>query len=110
MEQNIKIATLSGGVSRLPDTKRLPNEAEELQNCVVNPEKSLLKRAPLELMPFDGTAAWEDDVDPDAFWTHIDRDNDEVYLIRVSENLGETVRISNLFQKTVDTVVPAELV
>lgn len=100
----IPINTLSGGVSRLPDTKRMPNEAEDLTNCIVNPENSLLKRAPFELVEFPGTVAWEDDVDLDAYYVTVERDNDEVYLVRISETLADPIRITNVLNQTVDTV------
>lgn len=100
MEAQIKIATLSGGVSRLPDTKRLPNEAEDLKNCVVNQEKSLLKRAPLELVEFPGTVYWDEVVDDGAFFSHIERDNDELYLIRVSDAAGDVIKIVNVLDQT----------
>jgi hypothetical protein len=47
----IPILTLSGGVSRQPQSKRLPSEAQNIDNALVSLERSFEKRAGFELLP-----------------------------------------------------------
>lgn len=61
VHQRITIPTLSGGVGRQASNKRLPTEAENLDNCLVTLEKSVEKRPPLEF--FRGTSAVYDEED-----------------------------------------------
>lgn len=44
---NIPIPTLSGGIGRQSPTKRLSSEVEEMENCLLTPERSAEKRPPL---------------------------------------------------------------
>ncbi len=44
---NIPIHTLSGGVAKQAPSKRLPSEAEEIDNCLVSLERSIEKRPPI---------------------------------------------------------------
>ena len=103
-EQQLRINTLSGGVSRLPDSKRTPQEAQDLTNAVVSPEKSLQKRDALELVAFPGTGYMSDDVDEGDLWFHTDRDNDEIYLYRISETAADAITVWNILDQTTDTV------
>ena len=50
VHRRIAIPTLSGGVGRQASNKRLPSEAENLDNCLVTLEKSVEKRPPLEFI------------------------------------------------------------
>lgn len=106
-EQQIRINTLSGGVSRLPDSKRTPQEAQDLTNAVVSPEKSLQKRDALELVAFPDTGYMSDDVDAGDLWFHTERDNDEIYLFRVSATAGDPITVWNILSQTTDTVTLA---
>ena len=44
---NIPIHSLSGGVAKQAPSKRLPSEAEEIDNCLVTLERSVEKRPPI---------------------------------------------------------------
>ena len=50
VHQRIAIPTLSGGVGRQAGNKRLPSEAENLNNCLVTLEKSVEKRPAMEFI------------------------------------------------------------
>ena len=50
VHQRIAIPTLSGGVGRQASNKRLPSEAENLNNCLVTLEKSVEKRPAMEFI------------------------------------------------------------
>lgn len=100
-EQQLRIQTLSGGVSRLPDSKRLPTEAQELDNAWVSPEKSLQKRSPFTFIPFPDTDYLQDTPDPNDLWFTTSRDDDEFYLFRISDTNADPVSIWN-----VETLVP----
>ncbi len=50
VHQRISIPTLSGGVGRQASNKRLPSEAENLNNCLVTLEKSVEKRPAMEFI------------------------------------------------------------
>lgn len=47
---NIPIYSLSGGVTTQAQSKRLPNEATELKNCIVSLERSVEKRGGFQLL------------------------------------------------------------
>lgn len=51
VHRRIAIPSLAGGVGRQASNKRLPTEAENLDNCLVTLEKSVEKRPPLEFIP-----------------------------------------------------------
>ena len=50
----IPVNTLSGGVGRQAPSKRLPTEAEVLDNVFVTMEKSIEKRSGYELLDVSG--------------------------------------------------------
>jgi len=50
----IPILTLSGGVSRQPQSKRLPSEAQNMDNALVTLERSFEKRPGFEIVPQNG--------------------------------------------------------
>jgi hypothetical protein len=56
----IPIYTLSGGVSRQAQSKRLPNEAENMDNALVSLERSFEKRPGFEIITQNGST-WNQD-------------------------------------------------
>ena len=56
----IPIYTLSGGVSRQPQSKRLASEAQEMDNALVSLERSFEKRPGFEIVPqYKATNIWD---------------------------------------------------
>jgi hypothetical protein len=93
---NIPIYTLSGGVSRQPDSKRTPFEAEELDNCMISLERSLEKRPGFTVL--SGIGGYNlnflpINVNPHFTWYQVDRT--KRFLIIVDRNA--TIATSNLF-------------
>jgi len=59
---NIPIYTLSGGVSRQAQSKRLPNEAENMDNALVSLERSFEKRPGFEtVIQYSASNIWNND-------------------------------------------------
>ena len=85
MKITIPIYSLSGGVSRQPDSKRTPFEAQEIDNCFVTLEKSIEKRSGFRLL--DNSTSNYDlsflplTADPSFIWYTIDSDNRYLIII-----------------------------
>ena len=59
---NIPIYTLSGGVSRQAQSKRLPNEADNMDNALVSLERSFEKRPGFEtVIQYSASNIWNND-------------------------------------------------
>ncbi len=66
----IPINTLSGGVGRQAPTKRLPSEAQELDNVFVTTERSIDKRNGFQILDGDGLDLGIGDVGDKDMWWH----------------------------------------
>ena len=92
----IPIRTLSGGVGRQAPSKRLPTEAENLDNCFVTLERSVEKRNGFEFVQrrdssFDGLDLVQNpDQDFFVFWLQV---SDALrYLVMLDFKAGDTGR------------------
>ena len=112
VHQKIAIPTLSGGVGRQASNKRLPTEAQDLDNVLVTTERSIEKRPPLEWIAggdiiysdnstfapgsllfniLDDGSRYVPNQNDDIFfkWISIDQDNRFLIAINFSLALGE---------------------
>ena len=113
--RRIAIPTLSGGVGRQASNKRLPSEAENLNNCLVTLEKSVEKRPALEFIAgsdlfygeestgtddlpapgsllfnllSDGTTRYQPTAEDDILFKWISIDSDNRFLIGINYSLS----------------------
>ena len=92
VNQRIPIYTLSGGVGRQAPSKRLPSEAQEIQNCFVTLEKSIAKRNGFEIFRSSDTTEFEYslpiyDIESKDLWYHwFDVAGNARYLIVIDFN------------------------
>ena len=105
MKITIPVYSLSGGVSRQPDSKRTPFEAQEIDNCFVTVEKSIEKRAGFKVL--DSNTGNYDlsflplTVDPVFVWYTINNENR--YLLIIDRNAsGATTKILYVVKLTSD--------
>ena len=83
----IPIYSLSGGVSRQPDSKRTPYQAENLDNCMISVERSAEKRPGFSVLSGVGEVNLSflpPTMDPHFTWYQLDRQNR--YLIIIDRN------------------------
>lgn len=102
----IPIYNLIGGVGRQAPNKRLPNEAENLDNCLVTLQRSVEKRPGFELIP--GTNVSDEEVfnlpnltqsannDYWYYWFIINEDNQ--YLVVVDYKATTTANLFRVFK------------
>jgi hypothetical protein len=111
VHQKIAIPTLAGGVGRQASNKRLPTEAQDLDNALVTTERSVEKRPPLEWIAgadinygdnttyapgsllfntLDDGSRYVPNQNDDIFfkWISIDQDNRFLIAINFSLSLG----------------------
>jgi hypothetical protein len=85
MKITIPIYSLSGGVSRQPDSKRTPFEAQNLDNCFVSLEKSVEKRSGFRVLDNEfGTfdlSFLPLNVDPYFIWYTVDEANRYLLIV-----------------------------
>jgi len=100
----IPVYSLSGGVSTQPPTKRLPLEAEALDNALISLERSFEKRPGFEIIPqesFIGNNQTNytnrldlyrlyDKTNIDIYWTWFTINDDNRFLIGIDYNAKET--------------------
>jgi hypothetical protein len=112
VHQKIAIPTLAGGVGRQASNKRLPTEAQDLDNVIVTTERSVEKRPPLEWIAgadiiygdnttyapgsllfntLDDSSRYVPDQTDDIFfkWISIDQNNRFLIAINFSLSLGD---------------------
>ena len=106
MKITIPVYSLSGGVSRQPDSKRTPFEAQEIDNCFVTLENSIEKRAGFKVL--DNPTGNYDlsflplTVDPSFIWYTVDADNRYLLIIDRAAQ-GATAKILYVVQLTNDS-------
>lgn len=85
MKITIPIYSLSGGVSRQPDSKRTPLEAQNLDNCFVTLERSIEKRSGFRVLDNEyGTfdlSFLPLGIDPYFIWYTVDESNRYLLII-----------------------------
>tara|TARA_R110002020_G_scaffold229943_7_gene440714 strand:+ start:416 stop:3370 length:2955 start_codon:yes stop_codon:yes gene_type:complete len=92
VNQRIPIYTLSGGVGRQAPSKRLPSEAQEIENCFVTLEKSVAKRNGFEIFRSTDTTEFQyslpiEDLEDKDLWFHwFDVAGNARYLIVIDFN------------------------
>ena len=92
VNQRIPIYTLSGGVGRQAPSKRLPSEAQTIENCFVTLEKSIAKRNGFEIFRSSGEGEFQyslpiEDLASKDLWYHwFDVAGNARYLIVIDFN------------------------
>jgi len=92
LSTRIPINTLSGGVGRQAPSKRLPTEAQNIDNALVTLEKSISKRSGWQLIGSNISnwkRGWTFDIDPsnkDLWFTWFDIAENARYLIIIDYN------------------------
>ena len=91
VNQRIAINTLGGGVGRQAPSKRLPSEAETIENCYVTLERSISKRSGFEIFRNnEGGFQYDlniDDIESKDLWFHwFDVASNARYLIMIDFN------------------------
>lgn len=78
-----RISNFLGGVSRQPDSKKLPGQVRECLNAYPDPTYGLVKRPGfkyLDRLKDTGGSALSSTALDNAYWFYINRDNDERYI------------------------------
>lgn len=78
-----RISNFLGGVSRQPDSKKLPGQVRECLNAYPDPTFGLVKRPGfkyLDVLKDTGGSAFSSNALDNAHWFYINRDNDERYV------------------------------
>ncbi len=88
--RRIPILTLSGGVGRQAPSKRLPSEAQTIENCYVTLERSVSKRSGFEIFRKKGSDEYDlgiDDLENKDLWFHwFDVASNARYLLIIDFN------------------------
>lgn len=104
MKVTQSLPNLLGGVSRQPDTKKIPGQVRDIINGNPNPVYGLMKRPGVRFISHipSGVAT------ANCKWFHINRDSTELYVFRINQATGEIsgYNLSNGAAVTITTTNP----
>ena len=95
----IPVASLSGGVGRQAPNKRLPNEAEDLDNVFCTTERSIDKRNGFQVCAGDSTLDIESEDNFRGFWWYwYNAGSKRRYLIGINTKANESKDLLHVYR------------